>query len=216
MPVSSRTRSAPRSREPPLQLAIELRPSAGETGLARGVTPGVDVPPGPTLRVVQRHQAGIGQLALPGVRELHRDHVVLAGQPAECRLVAVARKSETMKQHRAPAEHRLEVLESRGEVGAGAGRLEGEQLAEDAEGVAPALPGRNHLLDAIGKEEGADPIVIARGRQRQDGTDLGGQVPLGPEPAAESLGGAEVHHEADGELPLLQVALDVRRRPGAP
>ncbi len=159
---------------------------------------------------MERHQSGIRQLTFAGVDQLDSDHVVLPGQSAECRLVAAGQEIRDDEKHRAPSEDRLEVLECRGQIGPGAGRLEGEELAEDAEDVPAPFAGGDYLLDAIGKEESADPIVVPRGRQREDGADLGGQLSLGPETAAESLRGAEVHHEADGELPLFQVALDIR------
>ena len=95
----------------------------------------------------------------------------------------MARKSETINSTERRRSTGFEILESQLEVGAGAGRLEGEQLADDAEGVAPALPGWNHPLDPVGKEQGADPIVIARGRECKDSTDFGGQVPFGPDPS---------------------------------
>ncbi len=45
--------------------------------------------------------------------------------------------------------------------------LEGDQIADHPERVAPPLGGRNDALDLVGEEERADPVVLPRRGQRQ-------------------------------------------------
>ena len=87
-------------------------------------------------------------------------------------------------------------------------RLEGDQVADDPERVAAALPRRDHPLHLVGEEERADPVVLVRRRERQHRGDLDREPRLGhrlAEPGRPRL----VHHEHQGELPLLGEGLDV-------
>ena len=51
--------------------------------------------------------------------------------------------------------------------------------------VPPTLGGRQVILDPVGEEERADPVVVARGRQRQHRGHLGAELALGAQAAAE-------------------------------
>ena len=58
-------------------------------------------------------------------------------------------------------------------------RLERDEVADDAERVAPALPRRDDPLDLVGEEQRADAVVVMRRRQREHRGDFDGQRALG-------------------------------------
>src|SRR5581483_3343366 len=70
------------------------------------------------LHVREGEEAFAGELPLPAVDEVHRDHVVPPGQPPERGLPPVAQKIRDDEQHRAAVGQRLEQLEARAEIGA--------------------------------------------------------------------------------------------------
>ena len=133
-------------------------------------------------------------------------------QPAEHRFVAGGHEVGEDEEDRAAAERGLELFEGGTEVGTDPDRLEGEQLADEPEHVAAPLGGREMMLDAIGEERRAHPVVVPCRGQGEHRGHLGAELALGTDQAAEPARGAEVHQEHHRELALLEVALDV----GAP
>jgi hypothetical protein len=65
------------------------------------------------------------------------------------------------------------------QVGAMPFGSEGEHIADDPEGVPPSLRGWDHVLDPIGKEERADPIMFLRGGEGQHRSDFHRAIGLG-------------------------------------
>ncbi len=209
-PVSRRSKSAPDS--------ARVRSSAASNAAARlrnrsrtCRSPVFTTRQFSALRVPERDQPDVGQLPLPGIGQLNGDEVVAPREPGQRSLVAGAQKIRNEEDDRAAADHRLEVAERRAEIGAGARGPEGEQVADDAERLPPPLPRGHVVLHLVGREDRAHPVVVPRGRQREHGAHLGGQIPLGAAHAAEARRGAQIGHEEHGQLALLEVALDVGR-----
>ena len=89
-------------------------------------------------------------------------------------------------------------------------RSVGKHFAHHAQGVLLSFTRRNVLLDAAVKERKSYVVVVARGREREQGTQLGGAFPFGARPRAVVLRGRDVRHEHECELTLFQVALHER------
>ncbi len=165
--------------------------------------------PGTGLRVRQRHQTHVGQLALARIDQLHRNDVVTPSEAAEHGLPAFGKEVGDQKEHRPPAEQRLELGEATGQIGAPRRRLVGQQLADHAQDLSAPLARRNVALQVIGKKRRTHPVVAARGRECQHRADLHRQRALGAPPGAECAGRAVVHGKENGELTLLQEPLDI-------
>jgi hypothetical protein len=75
--------------------------------------------------------------------------------------------------------------------------------------VASAFPGRDDPLNHIGEEQRSYPVVVVRRGKGQDGGDLHRERGLGYRLAESSRSGL-IHHQHDGELPLLGKCLDIR------
>jgi len=78
-----------------------------------------------------------------------------------------------------------------------------------------SLPGGYEFLDAVGEGEQADLVVVANGRERQRGAQLGDEFALGLLIGSETLRTTHVHDEHDGQFAFLPELLDIRiARPG--
>ena len=90
--------------------------------------------------------------------------------------------------NRVLVQHPRHVVDGADYVGPFANGFESEKVADDPQHVTPALPRRNDVLDAIGKEQHADTIVVPHGGHRQHRRQLARQLALEPAHRAESLG----------------------------
>src|SRR5579864_3690392 len=197
-----------------LDRARELGVEPGDLGphrIPHARTGCIHPAPGAGLRVLKRHRPHVGQLPLARVYQLHGDDVVTPGEPAEHGAPAVGEEVGDEEEHRAAPEQRLQGEQAAGQVGAAPGRLVPEQLADDAQHLAPALAWQHVALQPVGEERGPDPVVVPGGGEGEHGADLDREGALGPAPRAEGAGRAVVHGEKDGELALLEEALDVGR-----
>ena len=97
-----------------------------------------------------------------------------------------------------------------GEVSPPALRLEGHEIAEQAQGVRPAPRGRHVLLDPVREEDETDSMIAPDRGEGEDSGDLDRLLLLGARPRPERARGAHVDDEDDRELPLLAVLLHER------
>src|SRR5437764_15282544 len=74
--------------------------------------------------------------------------------------------------------------------------------------MARALAGRDEVLDAIGKLDQADAVVVADGAEGEDGGNLGGNLAFLLVSAAIAETGAGIDDEHDRQLAFLNEALD--------
>ena len=88
--------------------------------------------------------------------------------------------------------------------------LERQDVANEAQRVAPPLARRHDVLDAIGEHQAAHAIVVANRRHRQHRRQLGRDFALEAASRAEPLGARHVDGEHHRQLALLDVALHVR------
>ena len=162
------------------------------------------------LRISEAREADVRQVALPRIFDRNGHDVVPLSEELERMLDVGREKVGHDEDDGFLRQHARHVLERAGDVGTDALWLEGEEVADDAQHVAPALARRDHMLDAIGEQHYADAIVVAHGRHRQDRGQLAGGFALEPAHGTELLRAGEIHGEHDGELALLDVPLDVR------
>ena len=66
------------------------------------------------------------------------------------------------------------------------------------------------MLDLAGHQDQADLVIIADGAQREQGGNLGDHIALALHDGAKRHAGAGVHEQDDGQLALLDIALDER------
>src|SRR4051794_29799172 len=86
------------------------------------------------------------------------------------------------------------------QVCAAAFRLEKENLADDTKHVTAAFAGRDEFLDFVGEENQPDLVIVANGREGEDGSDFGGEFALRLFARAEQAGAADVDEKHDCEL----------------
>ena len=89
-------------------------------------------------------------------------------------------------------------------------RLEKQHFADDAQHVAAAFARRNEFFHLVAEEDEADLVVVADGREREHGGDLGGEFALGLVARAEQARAAHVHDEHEREFAFLDELLDER------
>ena len=96
------------------------------------------------------------------------------------------------------------------DVRADSGRLERQQVSQHSQDVAPSFHGRNKQLHPVGEEQQSNFVVVGRCGNGHDRGQLDRKLSLEPVPGAEISGSAHVDREHHRQLPLLDVALDVR------
>ena len=112
----------------------------------------VDVERLPVSGSTNRARPMSGSSLLARIVHRHGDDVVPLREQLE-RLLEVGRlKIRDDEDDRLVREHLARVLERGGQVGAASHRLEREQVAHEAQRVAPSLARRHDVLDAIGEE----------------------------------------------------------------
>ena len=101
-----------------------------------------------------------------------------------------------------------QIIEGSRQVGSGPVRLEGEQIANHPEDMAPPLPGRQYVLDPVGEENQSYAIVVSDGGHRQHRGQLRGELTLEPAHRSKSFGSGKIDCQHHRELTLFDVALD--------
>src|SRR5262249_2057314 len=86
-----------------------------------------------------------------------------------------------------------------------------KKVAHYTEGMACSAFGRHVLLNAIGKEQQPDAIVIRRRCKSENAADLGGNLPFGSLGGSEIAPAGEICHKNDGLFPLLYMLFDIER-----
>src|SRR5262249_21773797 len=107
-----------------------------------------------------------------------------------------------------PAEDAVDVVEGAAQRRAAVFGPEEQDVADQAEDVAGALPRRHEAFDAGGELDQADLVVVADGAESDDRGELGGDLALLLQHGAEVVAAATVGDEQDGQLALLDEALD--------
>ena len=121
---------------------------------------GVDQDPAPGFRVRQLDQAGIGHRLLSPVIDRDRHDLMPGSEPPERTLPVVGQKVGENDDDAAVPEQAAGVGETRREVGGPTLGLERDEVADDPERVPPSLAWRNDVLDLVGEEQRADPVVL--------------------------------------------------------
>ena len=175
---------------------------------------GIDRSPAASLRVTHFNEADVWQGQFRGIRDSNRHDIMPKGGHRE-RPLSVwhgAKPGEVRKQEddRPGGENPPGVSQGSGEIGAVPRRRKGEQIPDETQRVAAALPWRDGGLDPVGEDGESDAVVVSGGGQGQRCGDLGDQFGLEPDPAAETEGAGLVHGEQDGKLPLFYIRFDVR------
>jgi hypothetical protein len=142
---------------------------------------------------------------------VERHHVVAAAQRAERLLVALGLEIGDEGDDAAAAHHALREAQRPREVGAPPEGLPRQQVAHDAQGVVAAAPRGHVALDPVGEEHRPHPVVVGHRGEGEHGRELRRVVPLQQVLRAELLRAGHVHHEQEGQVPLLDELLHVGR-----
>jgi hypothetical protein len=169
----------------------------------------IDVERRAGLRIDQPHETDVRERALARVLDRHRDDVVPLREQLERPLDVRAEEVGDEKDDRLVREHLVEILRRAADVRAWRSGLEGEDVADQAQRMPPALSRRHHVLDRVGEHHTADAIVVPNRRHREHRGKLGRHLALEATARAESLRPRHVDGEHHRELALLDVPLHV-------
>lgn len=165
------------------------------------------------LGVFQHERPEVGQLHLPRVGKLHRDHLVPMGRQCEGATPTGDAHEIRYEEEKPPAaDHPQRVVQQDAEVGARRPAEPGlaPQLLDETQDVHPAALRGNHALRPTGEKERTHPVAMPGEQTRHDANEVDEQAPL------LHLGGTEVHRRAHveqeprGHLAVLDVLAHVR------
>jgi hypothetical protein len=172
---------------------------------------GVDCDVFTGLRVGQRDHTQPGQLLLEIIAHANRDHIVpsrhepqrfFPARKGRCIRAIVGRIEEREiaeeENHCPVGQQTRSVIERSRQVSAPPCRLEGEEIANQAQHVAAPFLRRYHMLDVIAEDDEADAVVVADGGKRQNCGQLGGALGLESLARAELFRTREVNREQHG------------------
>jgi hypothetical protein len=195
------------------QLRLALLGGGGEA-LAEALVVGVDDDLLAGLGVLHRHQADVGQVHLERVEQAHRRHLVALRELAEGAFPA--RRADEVgddEDRRAALDRALRRQQQLAQVGRAAGALGRARRhpLQQVEDVDAAAARRQHGVDVVAVEEGADAVAVAREQARQHGDELARDGALGEAVGAEVDARREVDQEPRRELAVLGELAHVRR-----
>src|SRR6185436_12778062 len=122
-----------------ISLAGDLRvESRANLGIA-----GVDVERLPRFRIDEANKTDVGKNALTRILERHRDHVVPLRKQLERPLDVFAEEIGNEKDDGFVREHLVQVFRRAADVGASSVWLEGQDVADQAKRMTPALSRRD-------------------------------------------------------------------------
>ena len=147
-------------------------------------------------------------MSFGGVGDGDGDDVVSSCEGGESAFVAVVLEIGEDEDGGSPSEDASEVVEGVGDGGLRALWLEGEDVADDAEGAGGALEWGDDVFEMVGEDGESDLVVGLGGGECEHGGEFGGEVVLGAFGGAERAGGGEVDGEEDGSFALFAEAFD--------
>ena len=156
------------------------------------------------------HQSDVRERLFEQIADRNGDEVVPPANPAQRAFITGIGKIAEHEHHRAAPLGPHERVEADAEVGAAAGRLEKQNVAQEPLAMPSAFPRRDVMLDAVADDQQSDAIVVAEGGESQDRGELGDDRPLGQAAAAEIEAGTAVHHKQHGEFALFNEPLQER------
>ncbi len=147
------------SRELPLPLCGQLSEASTELGISR-----VDQHVVARLWVGQRDEAGIGQVVLTRIDELHGDNIVPAGQEGQRPLPPWRRHKVGRDDHEGSlARHPTSSSQEGTKVGrpSRCRRRGREEFASDPQHLVAPLTWRHGPIDVVAVEDGTDSVAAA-------------------------------------------------------
>src|SRR5438094_733634 len=139
---------------------------------------------------------------------MESDQIVASAGLFDRPLESPVQKIAEQERNAAPPDHSIQIIEAVLDGGALADRLKVKHVTDETKGVAEPLARRNESFDDVRKDNQTDLIVVADRAKSQDGGQLGGHVALFLPQGAESLAGAGIHQQHDGQFPFFDKPLD--------
>ena len=131
------------------------------------------------LAVFELHPSRIGEIVLARIVDRDRHDFVARGQLAKRLFPAFGAKIRQHDDDRAVAQQLPRIGQRAREVRAAPPWSERHQVANHSQRVSAPFGGPHDVLRHVGEEQRADAVVVPRGSEREDGSDLDGEARLG-------------------------------------